>query len=153
MINHEQMEQVRHTVEKLLELMQLDLKATILTRQDELHINMTGRDRAYLITDNGETLLSLQYIVAKMLRQKVTGSSHLQVVVDSDGYMYRHEQAVKRMASRAADRVRNQRLRIKLPRLNPYDRRIVHLEIGRNKDLDSLSEGDGFFKKVVVKRK
>lgn len=153
MISHEEMEQVRSTVERLVELMQLDLKATILTRQDELHINMTGRDRAYLITDHGETLLSLQYIVAKMIHQKVPESNHLHVIVDSDGYMYRHEQTVKRMASRAADRARNQRLLVKLPALNPYDRRIVHLEIGRNKDLDSLSEGAGFFKKIIVKRK
>jgi spoIIIJ-associated protein len=147
------MELVRQTLEQLLGLMQLDLNATILTRQDELHINVTGRDRAYLITDNGETLLSLQYIVAKMIRQKLPELNQAQVVVDSDGYMYRHEQAVKRMALRAADRVRNQRSRIKLPPLNPYDRRIVHLEIGRDQSLDSLSEGEGFLKKIVVKRK
>ena len=37
--------------------------------------------------------------------------------------------------------------------LNPYERRIVHIAARDNKAVDVESIGDGFYKKMVFKRK
>jgi spoIIIJ-associated protein len=118
--------------------------------QGQIEINVSGADRAYLITDNGETLLSLQYILGRMIRQNFPELDHLHILLDSDGYMYRHESDLRRMAQSAVQQVRRERRRVKLPPLNPYDRRIIHIEVSQNRDMESLSEGEGFFKKIVV---
>jgi spoIIIJ-associated protein len=133
--------------------MNLTLKAELFESSGQIEINITGTDRAYLITDNGETLLSLQYILGKMLRQHFPDLDELHILIDSDGYMYRHENQLRRMAQNAVQRVRRERRRIKLPPLNPYDRRIIHIEVAMNRDMESLSEGEGFFKVIVVQRK
>jgi spoIIIJ-associated protein len=88
-----------------------------------------------------------------MIRQRIPSVAGLRIVVDSDGYMFRHEQDLRRLAGRAMQRVRRERRRVTLPPLNPYDRRIIHMEVSRNEDLDSISEGEGFFKKIIVQRK
>jgi spoIIIJ-associated protein len=88
-----------------------------------------------------------------MIRQNFPDLDHLHILLDSDGYMYRHESDLRRMAQNAVQRVRRERRRIKLPPLNPYDRRIIHIEVSQNRDMESLSEGEGFFKKIVVQRR
>jgi spoIIIJ-associated protein len=153
MLSLEKEKKICAIVEELTGLMNLTLKAELFESSGQIEINLTGTDRAYLITDNGETLLSLQYILGRMLRQHFPDLEDLHILIDSDGYMYRHENQLRRMAQNAVQRVRRERRRIKLPPLNPYDRRIIHIEVAMNRDMDSLSEGEGFFKKIVVQRK
>jgi spoIIIJ-associated protein len=153
MLSLEKEKKICALIDDLTALMNLSLKAELFESSGQIEINITGTDRAYLITDNGETLLSLQYILGKMLRQHFPELEDLHILVDSDGYMYRHENQLRRMAQNAVQRVRRERRRIKLPPLNPYDRRIIHIEIALNRDMDSLSEGEGFFKTIIVQRK
>ena len=153
MLNQEELDEVRALTEMLLDHMSLSLKTTVFADRNEIQINISGIDRTYLITDNGETLLSLQYIVSKMIRQKVPPAEGLHVVIDSDGYMFRRDQELRKLAIRTVQRVRKERRGITLPPMNPYDRRIIHTEVARSADLDSVSEGDGFFKKITVRRR
>jgi spoIIIJ-associated protein len=88
-----------------------------------------------------------------MIRQRFPEIDHLHILVDSDGFMYRHENSLRKMAQQAVQKVRRERRRVKLPPLNPYDRRIVHIEVAQNRDMDSISEGEGFFKKIIVQRR
>lgn len=140
-------------VEELTGLMEFKLSASLYAQEGQIEINLTGADRAYLITDNGETLLSMQYILARMIHQRFPETEELHILLDSDGYMYRHEEELRSMAHRAMQRSRRERRRVTLPPLNPYDRRIIHMEVAESRDLDSISEGDGFMKKIVVQRR
>lgn len=153
MINTQVEEGILSLVEELAGFMQFQLKASLYATEGQIEINLTGADRAYLITDNGETILSMQYILARMIHQKYPETDDLHILLDSDGYMYRHEEDLRRMAHRAMQRVRRERRRVTLPPLNPYDRRIIHMEVAESRDLDSVSEGEGFMKKIMVQRK
>lgn len=153
MLNPEQQDQIRDLVEELLGLMNLKLMATVTAELDEIDINISGNDRAFLLTDDGETLLSLQYILSKMIHHKIQDTNEFRIYLDSDGFLFRHEERIRRLAYKAMERVRRERRRIRLHPMNPYDRRIVHIEVAQNEDLDSISEGEGFFKKIVVQRK
>ena len=69
MLSLEKEKKICALVEELTGLMNLNLKAELFESSGQIEINITGADRAYLITDNGETLLSLQYILGRMIRQ------------------------------------------------------------------------------------
>ena len=153
MLSPETEEGIIRLVEELTGLMQMKFEAGIYVTEGQIEINLAGGDRAYLITDKGETLLSLQYILARMIHQRYPETQDLHVLLDTDGFMYRHEEDLRKMAQRAMQRVRRERRRVILPPLNPYDRRIIHMEVAESRDLDSISEGDGFLKKIVVQRK
>lgn len=153
MLSLEKEKKICALVEEITGMMNMTLKASLYESQGQIEINVSGADRAYLITDNGETLLSLQYILGRMIRQNFPELDHLHILLDSDGYMYRHESDLRRMAQSAVQQVRRERRRVKLPPLNPYDRRIIHIEVSQDRDMESLSEGEGFFKKIVVQRR
>jgi len=153
MLSGEELNKIQDLVEKFLQLMNFNMTAIVELHEEDLVIDIAGNDRAYLITDEGETVLSLQYILAKLIRHEVPGAGGLNILLDTEGYMYRHEQRLRRLAWRTVEQVRNERRRVKLPPLSPYDRRIIHMEIAQNADLDSISEGEGFFKKIIVQRK
>jgi spoIIIJ-associated protein len=153
MLSLEKEKKICALVEEITGMMNMTLKASLFESQGQIEINVSGADRAYLITDNGETLLSLQYILGRMIRLNFPELDEVHILLDSDGYMYRHESDLRRMAQNAVQRVRRERRRFKLPPLNPYDRRIIHIEVSQNRDMESLSEGEGFFKKIVVQRR
>ena len=153
MLTSDELQKVHEVVHSLLSHIPLKLNASIKEGQNDLQININGNDRPYLLTDHGETLLSLQFFLARMIHQKVTNAGDIPVYVDSDGFLYRHEQDLKRMAQRTVQRVRAERRGIKLSPMNPHERRIIHLEVSRYPDMDSVSEGEGFLKKVIVKKK
>lgn len=153
MLNQQTEERICKLIEEVTGLMGLKLKASVYPTEGQIEVNLAGSDRAYLITDNGETILSLQYIFARMIHLQFPETEDLHILLDSDGYMYRHEEELRRMAHSAIQKVRRERRRVKLPPMNPYDRRIIHMEISNTRDFDSISEGEGFFKKIVVQRK
>jgi spoIIIJ-associated protein len=153
MLSLEKEKKICALVEEITGMMNMSLKASLYESQGQIEINVSGTDRAYLITDNGETLLSLQYILGRMIRINFPELDEWHILLDSDGYMYRHESDLRRMAQNAVQRVRRERRRVKLPPLNPYDRRIIHIEVSQNRDMESLSEGEGFFKKIIVQRR
>ena len=77
MLNHEELDQIRELTEGFLGRMNLSLKTSVFSRSEEVQINVSGNDRAYLITDNGETLLSLQYILSRIIRQQIPSAAGL----------------------------------------------------------------------------
>jgi spoIIIJ-associated protein len=152
-MNQQELHQIREFINSIFRMIAFRISSTVLERGDALLINISGEDRAYLIADQGETILSWQYLLAKMIRQQNASANDLHIIVDSDGFMQRHDEEVRRLAQRTMQRVRRERRRIKLPPMSPYDRRIVHTEVGRDADLDTFSEGEGFFKYIVVQRR
>ena len=152
-MKEEELKEIQDLANHLFELIAFRLTATVVERDGVLQINVTGEDRPYLLADQGETILSWQYILGKMIRQKIEEANQLHIVVDSDGFMWRHDEEVRRLAQRTIQRVRRERRRVRLPPMNPYDRRIVHTEVARNPDLDTISEGEGFFKHIFVQRR
>ena len=67
MLSTETEDGIIQLVEGLTGLMQFKLNASLYATEGQIEINLTGGDRAYLITDNGETLLSMQYILARVM--------------------------------------------------------------------------------------
>jgi len=125
-------------------LMQMKLEASLYATEGQIEINLAGGDRAYLITDQGETLFVPAVHPRPHDPSAISGTQDLHVLLDSDGFMFRHEEDLRKMAHRAMQRVRRERRRVKLPPLNPYDRRIVHMEVAESRDLDSVPKGEWF---------
>lgn len=116
--------------------------------EGELILDITGDDLAVLIGRHGRTLDSLQFMVSAITTRKV--GFRYPLVVDVEGYKSRQRQKLEDIAYNAAERAVEQGHSIKLRPMTPYERRIVHLALRDDEAVETVSEGEGRARRVVV---
>ncbi len=116
--------------------------------EGELILDITGDDLAVLIGRHGRTLDSLQFMVSAITTRKV--GFRYPLVVDVEGYKSRQRQKLEDIAYSAAERAVEQGHSVKLRPMSPYERRIIHLTLRGEDSVDTISEGEGRARRVVV---
>ncbi|HBF42296.1 MAG TPA: hypothetical protein DDW42_01460 [Desulfobacteraceae bacterium] len=111
-------------------------------------LNIEGNKSGLLIGRKGRTLDALQFIVNKIVNKAL--ERRTQVVIDSENYRKRRWDFLVQMASKMGDRAKKIGKPVATNLLNPYDRRIVHLALKDDEELDTRSKGDGVLKKVII---
>jgi spoIIIJ-associated protein len=113
-----------------------------------LFIDIHGKDLSILIGRRGETLAALQYItrliVGKELKRPVA------VLIDIEGYRSRREGQLRRLARRVANQAVETARTMTLEPMPAFERRIIHIELRDNPEVDTLSVGEGNRRKVTI---
>ena len=113
-----------------------------------LFLDIHGDDLSILIGRRGETLTALQYItrliVGKELKRPVA------VLIDIEGYRARREQQIRRLAQQMAKQAIETSQTMSLEPMPAYERRIVHIELRENPDVDTVSVGERDQRKVTI---
>lgn len=136
-------------LERVLELM--GKQATVEGKMDEderVSLSIEAEDAGLLIGKQGQTLEALQYLLTKMVAKKTRRK--VRVVIDIESYRARHEEALTQLAHKSGEKAKRTGRPITLNPMNPHDRRIVHLALQGDKELKTMSRGEGLYKKVVV---
>lgn len=138
----------RETLQKILDL--ITIPATIRVTQVEGNpvLNIEGDKSGLLIGRKGKTLDAIQYLLNKILNKTLDQKTN--IMVDSENYRQRREEALTQMALKMGEKALLSRRPVTTNPLNPHDRRIVHLTLREDKRLDTKSRGDGLLKKVVI---
>ena len=114
-------------------------------------LDIEGDDLGLLIGRRGETLASLQYLLNLMAGRKLI--EHATFTVDVEGYRRRREKQLNSLARRMADQVRRTRRPVTLEPMPPNERRIVHLTLAEDRDVETSSMGEGENRKVSISLK
>jgi spoIIIJ-associated protein len=141
--------QAQELLEGILELM--GEKAKVLGRFDEedrLSLGIDAEDPGLLIGKQGQTLEALQYLLTKMIAKKARRK--VRVFIDIESYRARHQEALTQLAIKSGEKAKKSGKPITLNPMNPHDRRIVHLALQGDKEVKTMSRGEGLYKKVVV---
>ena len=113
-----------------------------------LFLDIYGDDLSILIGRRGETLTALQYItrliVGKELQRPVA------VLIDIEGYRARRERQIRRLAQQMAHQAIETERTMSLEPMPAYERRIVHIELRDNPDVDTVSVGERDQRKVTI---
>lgn len=116
--------------------------------EGELILDISGDDMAVLIGRHGKTLDALQFIVS-MITIRTIGFRY-PVVVDVEGYKNRQRQKLESIAHSSANRAASQHRRVGLRPMTPYERRIIHIALRDDDRVETVSEGEGSARHVVV---
>ncbi|MDP3183554.1 MAG: RNA-binding cell elongation regulator Jag/EloR [Desulfobaccales bacterium] len=135
-------------LEGLIEKMGESAQITAGQEADRINLKIETEDAGLLIGKQGQTLDALQYLVTKILAKKTRRK--VRVSIDVEAYRARHHQALAHLALKYGEKVKRSGKPITLDPMNPYDRRIVHLALQGDKDLKTMSRGEGLYKKVVI---
>jgi Predicted RNA-binding protein len=129
----------------------IKVKAEINIKEEDniIKISLTGTDMGILIGYRGETLDSLQYLISLVVN-KGHDVEYKRVILDTENYRLKREETLKRLARRIADKVRKTGRFVKLEPMNPYERRVIHSALQNDFYVNTYSEGDEPFRRVVV---
>ena len=116
--------------------------------EGELILDITGDDLAVLIGRHGRTLNALQFLVSSITSRTI--GHRYPIVIDVEGYKGRQRQKIEDIARNAADRAFNQDRSVKLRPMTPYERRLVHIALRDDNRVETVSEGEGRARRVVV---
>lgn len=118
---------------------------------EKVVIKLMSEDSGLLIGKRGKTLESIQ-LLANIAMNK-NRDNWKKIILDIEGYRNKREEALRRLALRVADRVRRTGKPKTLETMNPFERRLIHITLQEFDDVDTVSEGEGIFKRVKVYRK
>lgn len=130
----------------------MDLTVVIDVKYDEenrdIDIDLSGDEMGVLIGKRGQTLDSLQYLVSLVVNKDV--EEYIRVKVDTENYRKRRKETLENLAKNIAYKVKRTKRPVSLEPMNPYERRIIHAVLQNDKYVETYSEGEEPFRKVVV---
>ena len=149
---------IKSTVAEILKHLGLNFTKITVDMSDAqmIRADIDSPEASRLIGWHGETINSLQHLVKSIIRSKERMEKSPFIVIDVDGYRRTQEDRVKHIAREKIDFVRRKKTRVALPPMNPYFRRIVHLFIASDpemQDLTTESIGEGEYRQIVLKLK
>ncbi len=129
--------------------MGLTAEISITEKDDTINVNLYGDKMGLIIGYRGETLDSIQYLLSLVVN-KVHDIPHKKVILDTENYRSKREETLKGVAIKSANRVIKTRKILKLEPMNPYERRIIHFALQDNKLVNTYSEGEEPFRRIVI---
>ena len=116
--------------------------------EDVLKLDIQGEGLGVIIGKRGNTLDSLQYLTALVANKKTEG--HVKIKLDAENYREKRKQTLEKLAINLAKKVRKTNRRVALEPMNPYERRIIHSVLQSFNGVETHSEGEEPFRKVVI---
>jgi spoIIIJ-associated protein len=141
-------ERAREIVKRVVAFLGLRASVDVEETADELHVDVSGPDLGLLIGKHGQTIDAVQFLCSHAAfrgfeRRKV-------VTVDAGGYRERREAMLQRQADRGvADALRYGRA-VELDSMTASERRVVHTYLKERPGIETHSEGDEPFRRIVI---
>lgn len=141
-------ERARQFLAELLQHMQIPSEVTVRETPEAIILDIAGDGSGLLIGKRGQNLDAIQYIVNKAIHHSATGER--MIVIDTESYRQRREEALVALAMRAAEKARKSQKPVTIGHMNAHDRRIVHLAIQGDATLTTKSRGEGEYRTILI---
>ena len=138
----------RETLIKMLSFISPDSKVTAEKKEDDIYLNIKGNNPGILIGPKGKTLEAIEYIMNKAVNK--VSEKKARVVVDSENYRKRKDENLKRLAFKMGEKAKKTNKSVATDPISPHDRRIIHLALKGDHQVQTKSRGEGVFKKVFI---
>ena len=128
--------------------MEVDIAVAYNKEEQVVDIVLTGEDMGILIGKRGQTLDSLQHLVSLVINKH--SEEYIRVKLDTENYRERRKETLEQLAKNIAYKVKRTRRPASLEPMNPYERRVIHSALQADRYVETHSEGEEPFRKVVV---
>lgn len=117
--------------------------------EPHLWVEIITHESSLLIGGQGRTLHAVEHVLRLLLRRRV--SNDIRILVDVNAYRVRHEEALRRRAQLAAERVHLTGRAVLLEPMSPEERRVVHCALATDGLVETESQGQGPSRRVLVR--
>ncbi len=116
--------------------------------EDEINIEIAGRDAGRIIGKKGQVLQALQFLTHRIINRPGLDRRH--ILVDAEGYRSRRDNSLATMAQRLGRQAVEEGKIITFEPMNPRDRRVVHLALAKFEGVITRSDGEGDDRRVQI---
>jgi spoIIIJ-associated protein len=116
--------------------------------EDEVYLEIMGKDSGRIIGKKGQVLQALQFLAHRAINRP--GEERKHVLVDAEGYRSRRDDSLASMARRLGKQAVQEGKIITFEPMNPRDRRVVHLALAKVEGVITKSEGEGEDRRVQI---
>ena len=141
---------VQEFLENLFKVMEVETVVDIKYNDEDktMDINLTGPEMGVLIGKSGQTLDALQKIAQSVVNKH--SEEFVRVKLDTENYRARRKDTLENLAKNIAYKVKRTKKSVVLEPMNPYERRIIHSALQNDKYVNTRSEGEEPFRRVVI---
>ncbi|MCD4820256.1 MAG: KH domain-containing protein [Candidatus Cloacimonetes bacterium] len=137
-------------IKEILDHMNIDFQEIEINESNEVfHINIRKHtDVGLLIGKSAKLLDSLQHLINQMINKK--RRKQIKLILDVEGYRERKKQLLIKKAKDIIIKVKKIQKSITLEPLSGAERKIVHRLVETEKELRTMTIGEGEFKRIVI---
>ncbi len=129
-------------------LMGVEVEIRMLEEENHLTVEMTGDTLGVLIGRRGETMDAIQYLTSLTVNKEK--SEYTRVSIDVEHYRAKREETLRKLALRMANRAKKSGRRVVLEPMNPYERRVMHSALQNHPYVQTHSEGEEPYRRVII---
>ncbi len=142
-------QKLQQFLDQLIRSTQLELEYELKEDRNIIWVYFKGNDYKLVLFQNGNLLNAIQYLANRLYGEDV----ERKIFCECHNYRKKREQELISLVKRNVLELRRSGKEIVLEKLNPFERRVVHMAASKFRDLETESIGDNFLKDVILKRK
>lgn len=143
---------VRETVSKLISPIVGDsAPIEISVEENRVLVKVESEDSGLLIGREGQHLAAIQYLAARIVTTKMQVQVRIQL--DTGDYHQRQDERMQSLAHMLAERLRKTGRSQSTRPMSAYQRRVIHLALQDEPDVQTRSVGEGVLKRVIIMKK
>ena len=137
------------TIRAVAEAGGLEVQAEIEEADEALLVRLEGKDREFFLEPDGkaEVLQATEHLLLRLYGAQLQPRA---VRLTGEGFRERRDEALAAEARRIAAEVRASGQAQTLPRLNAYERRVVHMTLQAEPGIRTSSAGEGAERRLTV---
>ena len=142
----------REVLQKMLDGLGLQTKVEVFTMDGSTLLHIATVEPGRLIGKHGQTLSQLQFLLNRILQRGNPDAPR--VTVDCERYRERQRDDILKKVVEAADKVRRWGDPVRIGPFNAFDRRLIHMHMEKDRELEAVSEGEGDeagMKKMIIR--
>ncbi|PIR86859.1 MAG: hypothetical protein COU11_03325 [Candidatus Harrisonbacteria bacterium CG10_big_fil_rev_8_21_14_0_10_49_15] len=134
-------------IKKIVEL--LGLRAASVEFDEETkRISIVADEDEWFKAQIPTLVKDFKHLITLMARKDGDESNYF---IDINNYRKEREQLIVQLAKAAAQKATTMQKEVRLPAMNAYERRLVHVELSMRPDVKTESDGEGRERGVIIK--
>jgi spoIIIJ-associated protein len=142
---------INKDIKNFFNLLGLELELEVTEEEEIINVSLQTEETGMIIGYHGETLESLQLVLALYLAKKQ--GEFKRVSIEVGDYKKNRSEWLEKLAQDAKERALTDNREVYLSDLKAWERRVVHLILQDDKEVISESTGEGRDRVLVIRPK
>ncbi len=139
-------ERISAFLQGVVEKLNVDARVEQHETADGVYYKIVGKDAHKVIGYRGEALDALQCMASLLVDEEEAK----RIYVDAENYREKRKDVLTKLAHRLAIKAHKTKKRQALEPMNPYERRVIHCALQNSDIAETISEGEGKDRHIVV---